>query len=199
MTHVYAPIVRRHSNAHCAYMCLFVVCAGSAVPTDAVSALSQQVQQLQLEQQQQLRALQLEQQRQLHEINRLKHTVTTAADVGARLLLGAVIDPTASFLPSLSAALRTNLLTSLPKGVDCALHSRNPFVSSNSSSSSSSSTAAHKALGDDDLVSELPDGHAKAEQPIQDSYTALLPHLARKLLPGDSLALEFGDDRTRQQ
>ncbi len=172
-------------------MCACPACEGSA---DAVSALSEQMKQMRLEQQQQLRELHMEQQRQLHEIHRLKHTVTTAGDVGARLLLGATIDPAASFLPSLPAALPANFLASLPKGVDRVLHSRKPSSSSSGSGSSATPTdTEQKALGDGDLVGELSHCRSISEQPIQDSYTALLPHLVHKL----ASSLHFHDTHLR--
>lgn len=165
----------RNAVLTAASVCLRCAYEGSVVSSDAISALSLQLQQLQLE------------------VHRLKHTVTTAGDVGARLLFGAAIDPTASFIPSLARALPANLLTSLPKGVDPALHSRIAPASNSNSNSAPSTDAEHKAHGDDDLVSDLAHRRLNVEQPIQDSYTALLPHLVHKL----ASALHFHDTHLR--
>jgi len=180
--------------------------SSAALSDPAIVALSQQVQQLQLQQQEeqrqrlQMQLQQQEEQRQMLQmqsrIHRLEHTVTTAGDVGARVLQSAEIDPAASFLPPLTTPLLSKILDDLPQGVYRELHSRS--VSSFSPSPSPSNAAQ---LSDDtklqehglDTVNDLTCNRKNPEQPIQASYTALLPHLLSRLRS----SLHFHDTHMR--
>lgn len=124
------------------------------------------------------------------QIHRLEHTVTTAGDVGARVLLGAVVDATASFLPALATALPSSFLDSLPAGVNRELHSRSV---SSSSAAPSSEAEAQEEKGEGDTVSDVMPSRKNPEQPIQSSYTALFPHLLSQLRS----SLHFHDTHLR--
>jgi len=151
----------------------------------AIADLSQQLQRLQLQQQEeqrQMQQLRLQQQQEMMQmqsrIHRLEHTVTTAGDVGARVLQGADIDSAASFLPTLATALPSNILDEMPDGVNRGLHSRG-LPSSNAAQSSDDAKLCHEAALD--TVSDLTPHRNNPEQAIQTRYTALLPHLLSRL------------------
>jgi hypothetical protein len=180
------------------------LCASDPASQAAIAALSQTVQQLQLKQQEEHRQLQLEHQQQRlvqqeehrqmllmqAQIHRLEHTVTTAGDVGARVLVGAVVDATASFLPALETALPSSLLASLPAAVNLELHSRNM---SSASAASARDAVDREEKDAADTVSDVMPSRKNPEQPIQSSYTALFPHVVSQLRS----SLHFHDTHLR--
>jgi hypothetical protein len=94
------------------------------------------------------------------------------------VLLGAVIDAAASFLPPLATPLPRNLIDLLPAGVNLELHSR---IVSSASAAGSGAAVAPEEEDAVDTVSDVLPSRKNPEQPIQSSYTALFPYLLSQL------------------
>jgi serine/threonine protein kinase len=139
-----------------------------------------------------------------HRLHRLEHTVTTAGDVGAKVLARAMVDADASFLPSLppSLHLTPTFLKNIPSTVNQALH----VAVGHSTGSSSSSSSVPARI--DEEQEEVPDADrglddsegqksgrkfVMAEQLLQDSYNGLFPYLLNAVQSG----LHFHDTSIR--
>jgi len=157
---------------------------------------------LRLEQQQ----IQLE-----HQIHRLRDTATATSVVGHNVLDRAIIDSTASFLPSLPIAATQICMDALPPGVNQSLHQR---ITSPRSDENHKDSIERVTEGDEDdedndehEVQESannssaphiakPKSKEKKKNPeelLQQSYNILLPHLLT-VLPS---FLHFHDTHVR--